>query len=1302
MHRSLSYALGAFLVSTTALVPLSHTEAAQTAGNLGRLLQVGNWKAAPIDATSGSTDETYCALVSDYENKAEPDHHVVLAFARDQQGLGSIALDFKNPRFKAGSDYEMRADVGNGDLRALKTKATSDRSVVAQVGKDSAFYDALVMGRLLTLDVANTKVSFDLGEFSSGLASLDNCVGALRSRTAEKSGKKISRSVDTAFHQTGADQGASIETELAAIETERKSLAATRAEIGEIRTQVAAREANAVQPAAAAAKAAPAAQPSAAATKAQAELDGRVASLEAQLKSLTSARDTEKTRADQLQKELEAARTASADMKAANAAAASNVVAANAAADQKLVAMEADLAKKERMLALREQEMKTEAARLEAERVRITSLQRDISTASVNDALKTGEQISTLRASGSEVGNVRLAAIEGELIRQQEDLQRQAVTQAERTEWLEKERIRLARLQSASPQELTAVERASLETAQSRVSELESKLAQSQKRITDMEASVNQKLAAASAGNQKAIDELKAQQAALEEKARSLAAREQELAATSAKLADETKAVEASRASIENERSKLTAERGGLSAEREQIEAQKAAQAREAAAAVAAADTEAKTAAAARLTEIQKAESALSDRQNELDRREAEMRTREDSLKSAETQLASTKNNLSSQEASLKEAQAAAQSRENAQIASAKEENERLKSELATLRAEMSNATEPAANGSYHHEDEAVMIMADASSATVTTASMAPAMSSATPMEARDEAAATTVTQTTVSTAEETVVFSEQPVALSANARQREAFVLDPAPQPVDVASMPPIRETVVEEKFVPDAAPIDDPRTTVPYIEVANADVGDETTLKTDNRTLKNTSRSFEDRVRDFGRKIWDDGAASYDRATVITANKWGKRPYVEVDVPEPDQKSFFDGAQAPADLGNKSTFAASTPPMRDKDMAIAPAMPAPHSPIETAAVIPAAPMGVVPPSPYAAPAPASSRTSAFLDSVIAVHQGHGSQTAVQSTYNLPPAAFNVEPQAGYAGASENFMASNPPVTHSPSAPLDTFVSPPASAVDAEAGLSDIDAAMTDVVTQETAANAAPSLDVAHAAEAEYQAQQAANAVPLIPQNVAASGNANVDLAVTAGNGVAGTQILSPADAAAAPRLSESVPASLQGLLRDGGVSVVTYTPPDSALVAQKGQVMYRWSTATLNGLYEEMPYDVRRDDMAKAVDGYIARYKLDCPSLQLQESKFEKAQNGILKTVNVTCPVSGNAYAAGFVFLAQPGSFAAIVHSGQPQQAPAATGATNGVANALKTSPYAALGGGRDMRVAMQPAAVRTFDVE
>ncbi len=183
--------------------------------NFGLLQPQDQWKVGTVNASGNS----YCAMVNKFEKR------VVLAFARSAQGNGSLAIDFRESFFEPGAEYDAILSLGSQKAHKFSARASSDRSVVIQIGQDHQFFEALSGDGNLELSLPTIDASFALRKFAGSYKNLDDCAS------------KITASNVPAVKVKEVEQAAlaPIDEEVQKLSQEREQLASARAEVEQMR-----------------------------------------------------------------------------------------------------------------------------------------------------------------------------------------------------------------------------------------------------------------------------------------------------------------------------------------------------------------------------------------------------------------------------------------------------------------------------------------------------------------------------------------------------------------------------------------------------------------------------------------------------------------------------------------------------------------------------------------------------------------------------------------------------------------------------------------------------------------------------------------------------------------------------------------------------------------------------------------------------------------------------------------------------------------------------------------------------------
>jgi hypothetical protein len=157
------------------LIAVGMQASAAEVTNLGLLHQQDKWRVGTVDDNSG---KPYCAMVNKFSKGA------VLALARNPDGYGSLAVDFEEKHFTQGMDYEVGLSTPKGGARTLQGNASTEQSMIIQIGQDEEFFQAVSKSGTLDVSMPVLKMSFSLAQFSTSYKDLADCAGALNGKAA--------------------------------------------------------------------------------------------------------------------------------------------------------------------------------------------------------------------------------------------------------------------------------------------------------------------------------------------------------------------------------------------------------------------------------------------------------------------------------------------------------------------------------------------------------------------------------------------------------------------------------------------------------------------------------------------------------------------------------------------------------------------------------------------------------------------------------------------------------------------------------------------------------------------------------------------------------------------------------------------------------------------------------------------------------------------------------------------------------------------------------------------------------------
>jgi hypothetical protein len=143
----------------------------QASAEVARLLQPNSsWAVSKIDASQGGA---YCALARRFNSD------MVLTFARNAQDESSVALDFQKKTLDQNNSYRLTMTPGYGQVRSFDIRPVSGKALVARLGQDYAFYDALARSGRLDVTVSGESYNFNLPDLNEGQTELNACLASL-------------------------------------------------------------------------------------------------------------------------------------------------------------------------------------------------------------------------------------------------------------------------------------------------------------------------------------------------------------------------------------------------------------------------------------------------------------------------------------------------------------------------------------------------------------------------------------------------------------------------------------------------------------------------------------------------------------------------------------------------------------------------------------------------------------------------------------------------------------------------------------------------------------------------------------------------------------------------------------------------------------------------------------------------------------------------------------------------------------------------------------------------------------------
>lgn len=127
-----------------------------------------------------SVKSTLCSMKNNFNNNMD------LVFAQNAAGVWSMAIDARESVFKKNKRYDVRLNIPSVVDRWVEAAATSPHVIIIQMGHDFEFFDAVRRHSMLEVSMTGLSASFALGGTSKALDKMDECVGGLVLKKAEK------------------------------------------------------------------------------------------------------------------------------------------------------------------------------------------------------------------------------------------------------------------------------------------------------------------------------------------------------------------------------------------------------------------------------------------------------------------------------------------------------------------------------------------------------------------------------------------------------------------------------------------------------------------------------------------------------------------------------------------------------------------------------------------------------------------------------------------------------------------------------------------------------------------------------------------------------------------------------------------------------------------------------------------------------------------------------------------------------------------------------------------------------------
>lgn len=1216
--RRLSLTAAAIVSTAVLLTTTSVLAIAPAKVNMGTLKPQGSWKVGTVDQGS----ERYCAMVGTYNN------NVVAAFARNPQGLGSLALDFGDAMFTPGKAYDVGLTAEGLGARTFKGRASTERSLVIQIGQDGSFYDALSKNGTLAVEMSSASLRLDLPKFSGSHKDLVACAGQLSAdeQTAEPKQRTAELPIDR---------------ELAELSQARTTLAAASTKADDIQKNIE--------------------------TKAS-SLDALEAQLEAEARAEIESSKTKIAVLDNKQNEVRE-KLASKGVSSDNALDLSMVEPAAGVPDLPAPAATTNLSPGRKLLAAiggksdlsvppstgsssRDIEARelglADANRAAAETAKALELKNEIAAIEAEKnaaAQKTlaafDNRQSALDAQGAKLAEKRdnslaklsaAAAAEDKSKKLRADVIAQQAKIAEVSETKQKEvqalpaqlaatntefESRIAALEAERNQLRDQVNSVVAENERLKQSQGQGKpedrleIAQLKKQMLDMETQRQAELARASAA-QKELDDARQQIAGLRQGSQDEMAR----------LANLQRTLETERAQLSSERGAIAAERTAIAAnvsaaagkERADIEnLRKALEKKQADLETVAVEQGAEAArlqqekdnlelAKAAVEKDKSSAAVLASSQKLVETERAELNTLRDRIKTLETDLAKAR-----EQAAVASAAVAAAPKPVADTMAQAEKAElsRLKDENASLRQRLASML------SGESREKTAEVVQPVAPVAVTSE-----------VKAVEAAPATAAVETKV----------EAPVEV---AKQDAPVDIKPAPS---AAGGSPVLASLFGKRMPaaePASVAVEQNPAVQNSIEWKTPAVEKQAEMKTASLTAQELNAA----EPAAGEGELSPLPGNDKRMPAVPAAKVEQEVVVPVAPTAPEVVAVREETKVEETVVAQSEPVAEKTPVTEKSVEKIAAVPASDAELEIARM-----------APITASVPLNKTTRDVPVQKVTMRREQPQAQDIdpaqdKGVFGIFGRALGYNAASEHAKAAQEVEAGQHVAAAAPQIPQDTIIrvtrpSEPVAQAQPAAGSE---------ITTADGNRAAAFLDNIMAFHRPDGSDATGPAVASRTRSFAVEKPA-ADLSHLNGIETAAGAPAMAAVAATAPAQVRVAPAaaaavSLDQLLRQAGLGNVTVVSSPTG-VAQ-------WSTGALNGMYERQS---AQGGFEQQVDAYLARYQDDCPGkLQVSKGSVQPSPSGSVRVVDIACGMSGNSYATSIVFTQSQGGFAALLHAGQ-----------------------------------------------
>lgn len=131
-----------------------------------------------IGRVASMSQGSYCTMAQKYSDDT------VLTLARNTSEEYSLAIDFKDNKFKSLDKQDVTLSPQGGSPQKFSIKPKSERTVVINLGKDGQMIDKIANAENLSVDMGGKKIQFAMNEFKAGQAELQACMSGLKSASA--------------------------------------------------------------------------------------------------------------------------------------------------------------------------------------------------------------------------------------------------------------------------------------------------------------------------------------------------------------------------------------------------------------------------------------------------------------------------------------------------------------------------------------------------------------------------------------------------------------------------------------------------------------------------------------------------------------------------------------------------------------------------------------------------------------------------------------------------------------------------------------------------------------------------------------------------------------------------------------------------------------------------------------------------------------------------------------------------------------------------------------------------------------